>query len=77
MTSPLKGKKMDQPVAMTLTDFGQRNRRSELRRHFSLPAAFRAYRGIWEIYHQMHPEKAAKVWIELCEDGEPVGGPVE
>jgi hypothetical protein len=77
MSSPLKGKKMDNPVAVTLTDFGQPGRRSEIRRHFSLPAAFRAYREIWEIYHQMRPENAAKVWVELCEGGVPVGGPAE
>jgi hypothetical protein len=73
--SPLKGKKLSQPVAVTLTDFGQPWRRAEIRRHYSIPAAMRAYGKVWDIYqHQLLGHGTAKVWVERVVDGKPVGG---
>lgn len=46
----VSGKKQDEWVAVTLTDFGDRNRRTEIRRHYSVDAALRAFKEICKIY---------------------------
>lgn len=46
----VKGKRRDEWVAQTLTDFGDPNRRDVLRRHFSVEAGHNSFKGILKIY---------------------------
>lgn len=59
----VRGKKRDDWVALTLTDFGDPARREVLRHHFSVEAAYRAWVGILKIYDAPWREKA-RVWQE-------------
>jgi hypothetical protein len=70
----VKGKKKTEFVAVTLTDFGNPNRRSCILKHFSLAAAFRSYRRTWDIYWKLNGHK---VWIEDVVKGVPKGGMAE
>lgn len=61
----VKGKTRDEWVAVTLTDFGDPTSRQELRHHYSLPAAARAWDGIIKIYGRPWPgRKPSRVWQE-------------
>lgn len=44
------GKKKNEWVAITLCDFGDPKRRFELRHHYSVDAAIRAFKDICKIY---------------------------
>lgn len=68
----VKGKKVGDHVVVTMTDFGQPGRRSEIGRHYTLAAAGRQYKRIWDIYHRLHGHK---VWQETVVNGCPIGGP--
>lgn len=46
----VKGKRHDEWVARTLTNFGDPSRKEVLRHHFSIPAAARAWNDILKIY---------------------------
>jgi len=62
----VKGKKKNEYVAVTYCDFGQEGRREPLVHHYSLAAAFRRYRRVWEIYGATSKDqKGCKVWIEV------------
>lgn len=64
------GKKRDEWVAVTLTDFATPGRREELRHHYSLEAAFRAWEGILKIYDKTWnsgTQVQARVWQETKE----------
>lgn len=61
-------------AAVTLVDFGDRNRRHVLMRHYSLAAAFRAHRRWWDIYCRLHK---SRIWIEDVVHEEPRLGPAD
>jgi hypothetical protein len=61
----LKGKSKDQVVAVTLCDFGDALRKDELRYHFSVDTAKKAYNKIRNIYHGIH---GWRVWQETLPD---------
>lgn len=54
----VKGKKQNEWVAATFTNFGDPSRREILRHHFTEEAAYRAWEGILKIYGKY------RVWQE-------------
>jgi len=59
------GKKKSEWEAITLTNFGDPNRREVLRTHFSIEAALRAYKDIKKIYGQNRlTNSSSRVWQE-------------
>ena len=61
----VKGKKNDEWVAATYTNFGDPCRKETLRRHFTMKAAYKAWEGILRIYGR----EGHRVWQET-RDGE-------
>jgi hypothetical protein len=62
----VQGKKKDDWVAVTLTDFGDPSRREVLRHHFSVEAAYRAWLGISKTYKMTWPgRQKSRVWQEI------------
>jgi hypothetical protein len=60
----VQGKKRNEWVALTLTDFGDPNRREVLRHHFSVEAAYRAWEPICKIYTAPWRDGKYRVWQE-------------
>lgn len=59
------GKKQDEWVALTVTDFGEPGRREILRRHFSVAAAVRSWDSISKIYAApWNSRKGQRIWQE-------------
>jgi len=61
----VQGKKRDEWVALTLTDFGDPNRREVLRHHFSVEAAYRAWESICKTYTAPWSNRGQRVWQEI------------
>lgn len=59
------GKKHDEWVALTVTDFGEPGRREIIRHHFSVEAAVRAWDSILKVYSAPWATRAgSRVWQE-------------
>jgi hypothetical protein len=65
----VQGKKRNEWVALTLTDFGDPARREVLRHHFTTESAYRAFPGILKIYTApaLFKDKTSRVWQETRE----------
>ena len=64
----VQGKKRNEWVALTLTDFGDPSRREVLRHHFSVEAAYRAWEPICKTYTApWSNNRGQRVWQETRE----------
>lgn len=59
----VKGKRKDEWVAQTLTNFGDPNRKEVIRNHFTERAAHKAWEGILKIYKR----EGDRIWQETKE----------
>lgn len=63
----VKGKTRDDWVAVTLTDFAMPGQRHEVRHHYSVEAAVRAWDKILKVYGRVWSGSAPRVWQETRE----------